>query len=331
MSDLNDHESEIPFISRQRPSFVLPQSGSPDLEDPLAEKAQIRVRFTDEKLAEIANGERPVLSGESKGGKWLAGQLTEMSRHGFLPQEPSAYYTLREHHKIMGHRPTSHYLIQEKDALLDAVGTAAFRCRIAGTGNALRSKGQIERLQDDASMIVALPGDLNSLQEMVALIDRKLNGQMIDQPLIIENPAHGNEEHFWDEILRSLKILDKNTRVGVEPLDRRAYVDLEALAHYYGIYVTEDRNDTIALVRHFDQSLPKNDNISVQAPSIPEGAIFFMVTGTMKKYDEISRMVAKSGSRIGLQDIFELLDIYVSPKELSGTYEGNVAKKSILH
>lgn len=323
---LNTNDNDIEFKSRQTPSNILPGEGHGDLVKPLAEKAKGRAEYSLAKLIEAGKGERPFLGGENKGGKWLAGQITDMSEKGFLLQEASNYFRTREHPKVLGQNPTAHSLIQEKQALLSDVGQVG-GLHIAGTDIALRSRGQIERLRDNARIVVALPGDLNSLQEMLALLIKKLDGEASNQLLIIENPSHEGEGHFWDEILRSVKILDKNLRVGTEPLDQRAYVDLKALAHHYGIYITEQRGDTISLVKTLDQKFPKKTDILQTQPIIPDDSIFFVATGTMKKYEELFRIFQEKGINARIRPIFELVDMYVSPKELSGTYEGNVAEK----
>ncbi len=321
----NNHSIE--FKARQQPSRILPGEGEKPLNNPLAKKARERARYSLDKVIEAARGDRPVLGGDNIGGKWLAVQIKDMSTRGFLLQESEAYFRTREHTKVLGQNPTGHFLVQEKQALLNELGNVT-GLRVAGTDIALRSKGQIERMQDNTRITVALPGDLNTLQEMLDLITKKLDGEARDQLLVIENPSYEGEGHFWDEILRSIKILDKNLRVGTDPMDQRAYVDLDALAHHHGIYITEQRSDTVALVRSLDERFPQKLSLPEASPVIPDGSILFVATGTMKKYEELARLFQENDVKARIRPIFELVDMYVSPKESSGTYEGNVAEKA---
>ena len=321
-----DNGENIKFFARQRPSSILPGQGDTKSMDPLAEKARDRTSYSLEKVKEAIAGERPVLGGENKGGKWLGGQIREMVDQGFLLEHEEAYFARPRPEKVMGYKPASHYLIQEKDALraelpeVDGV-------HVAGTGTALKRKGQAERQLNNARMVVALPGDLNALQEMLGIIERKFNGEVIDQPLIIENPAHGEGGNFWDEILRSLKILNVDNRQQ-DPMERRGYVDLKALAHHYGIYVTEERRDTIELAKTLDKNLPKKPALVSETETFPEGSIVFIATGTQKKEKELADIIKANHPHVRVYDIFHLVDTYVSPKELSGTYEGNDAEKA---
>jgi hypothetical protein len=52
-----------------------------------------------------------------------------------------------------------------------------------------------------------------------------------------------------------------------------------------------------------------------------------VATGTKKKYDEFKKICSANGISIDVREIFELVDTYASPKEVSATYEGNTAEK----
>lgn len=326
-----ENASVIQFAPNQRykigsGSVPLPDPANASSVRPLAGKALDRATYSLEKTAEAIAGERPLLGGESKGGKWLSAMFAMMSRLGYNMQDPHAYFTTKTHQIVLGYRPTSHFLVQERKDLEDEI-KGVTGVRVLGTGRALQSQGQLQRIQDDARISVALPGDMNTLEEMLELIERKMKGEMVNQPLIIENSAQGGDEYFWDEIFRSLKILQTDHDPSLDPRERRRYVDLEALAQHFGIYVTEDRLDTLGLVRELDKAIPKQDNDVNEQQVIKDGSIIFVATGTRKKHDELAAMFKEQGVNVQIRPVFELVDTYVSPKETSATYEGNVAEK----
>lgn len=317
---------KIEFKSRQVPSSILAGESLQHHADPFGEKARKRVEKTIKNIEKSAAGKRPALEGGTRGEEWLKEQILEMIDKGFLLQESDAYFANKVHKRVMGFNPSSHFLIQQKDALFKELGTDISGVRVVGTGIALKRKAQIENIRDDARINVVLPGDLNALKEMLEIIQTKFDGHNLRQPLVLENPQFGEGKHFYDEILRSIKVLENNLRIGTDPLDQRQYVDLEALAHHYGIYITEQRSETVDIVQKLDKRLPK---ISAEnkLPTVPDGSIVFVATGTMKKYEELSRIFKEQGINVEIRPIFDLVDIYVSADEESQTYEGNVAEK----
>jgi len=240
----------IEFKSQQDPSALSQGEGRADLPDPLGEKAHDRVDRYDKKLAEVIGGERPILSGEGKGDKFLEAQLATMSAEGMIPEESNAYYRKPQQERVLGYNPIPHQYVFDREGIYKRLARAGVNdVRVAGDSHQQlrRQRIPMEKQIDSATMTIAIPGDLYAAKEMVHIVREKLSGRMLDHPLIIENAVNAQNEGYWDGLLRGIKIFEKDQGLGVEENKRRKYVDFDALAHHYGIYVTEDRNSTLEL------------------------------------------------------------------------------------
>jgi predicted Rossmann-fold nucleotide-binding protein len=314
-------------MSRQDVSTLLPGKGGTSLEDPLSWKARERTAHYLEKTEHILQGKQPVLGDDRLSDRWLMSQLRVLSDNGYLGDEAGAYFQETPVERVLGHNPAFQRFIEDRHQLEEAlVAEDIPEVRIAGSSFTARTLNP-RRVIDSARMTIAIPGDFYTLREMLFLIDQKLQGELIEHPLIIENAELPSTPGFWTEVLRGIKILDKNANPGIDPQDRIAAVDYDALAHHYGIYVTRDRAETLSVASHLSPHLPPASEPLVTKPIVPEGAVFFVATATMKKYEELSRILKAQGVDVRIRPIFELVDTYVSPKELSHSYEGNVEEK----
>lgn len=189
-------------------------------------------------------------------------------------------------------------------------------------------------------MTIAPKGGITSLKTIMTIIDKKLAEHQAndglppdrqrhserDHVLIIENPKVESKNtvgHYWDELLRGIKIANFEDR---NP-NKREFVDFNALAQHYGIYITETREQTIALAKSLAPKLEKPAARVPTLPKVPDNSIIFVATGTDKKFRELERLYKTQGINVSIRSIYHLVDRYVSPKERSGTYEGNVAEK----
>jgi len=319
----------IEFKSQQDPSALSQGEGRADLPDPLGEKAHDRVDRYDKKLAEVIGGERPILSGEGKGDKFLEAQLATMSAEGMLPEESNAYYRKPQQERVLGYNPIPHQYVFDREGIYKRLARAGVNdVRVAGDSHQQlrRQRIPMEKQIDSATMTIAIPGDLYAAKEMVHIVREKLSGRMLDHPLIIENAVNAQNEGYWDGLLRGIKIFEKDQGLGVEENKRRKYVDFDALAHHYGIYVTEDRNSTLELAKKIDPKTKPLEQLNIRK-LVPDGSVLFVATGTMKKYHEIEKICRASGMDVRVRPIYELVDTFVGPQEVSRTYEGNVAEK----
>jgi len=317
------------YLPQQNPVFIKVGEGK-DGNKPLGTKAFARADYYPELHEKTMRGEQPYSGGEGNGGKWYNGQLITMEKAGFLPEEASIYTRTKEKERVLGFNPVACNYIFDREELKSSLHDAGInQVRIAGERINLLKKNQrlsMERQIDSANATIAIPGDLYAMQEMLYLFEQKMKGKMLNHPLIIENSVDAFDNGFWDELLRGLKIFDKNEAIGTPLHARRRYVDFKELAHHYGIYVSEDRDTTLKISAEVVPQQTPEENVKVK-PFIPEDSMLFVATGTMKKYQEIKDICRANGINIKIRSIFELVDTYVSPDEDRRTYEGNAAKK----
>lgn len=319
------NSSNIKFLAQQEPARNAPGIVT-DTHDPLARKAQERSSHYGAVAAKIAGGEQPLLGGQGYGDKWIKAQIEALWEHGFLTEEPSSYYRENTPNRTLGYNPIPHRYILEKQTLKRALLDRGI-AQVYVTGEEQSALGLGQKLPAPAHTTIAIPGGVDSLREMLQLLNQKINhGDQLRHPLIIENPVNAFGEGFWDEILRGIKILDHHADIHGEPTERRRFVDFKALAEHYGIYVTESRADTLSVAEAV--APPQKLHAAVkEKPLIPYGSVVFVATGTKKKYDEFRQICAAQGIRVDIREIYELVDTYVSPYETSRTYEGNTAEK----
>lgn len=321
---------EQKYKSQQKPVLNKAGEGSGDFPKIFGEKAEGRSAHYAKLNEQVMAGDRPVLGGSDRGDKWFAGQLGELAKSGFLPEEAGIYTRSKEKERILGYNSVSAKHIFDTADIKESLENQGVKyARVAGEKlNLLKKSSRVsmEKQVESANATIAIPGDLYAMQEMLHLFEQKLEGKLIDHPLIIENPVNDYNQGFWDELLRGLKIFNRDDRPEINFSDRRRYVDFEALAHDYGIYISENRKDTLKIAKAVVPQTTPHEEINVK-PFIPEGAVLFVATGTMRKYKEIEGICKANGMNVKVRSIFELLDTYVSPDEDRHTYEGNVAKK----
>jgi predicted Rossmann-fold nucleotide-binding protein len=321
---------EILYYPNQNPTYVKPGNGNGNSLPPLERKAEQRGERYAELVDEVLAGQRPVLGGRGLGDKWLESQIRVLAKEGYLPEEAGAYYRKESKDRVLGFNPVPYHYIADRESLKQELAQKHIKhVRIAGDKlELLKSRHRIgfEKQIDSANTTIALPGDLYAMKEILYLFNQKVHGKMKDHPLVIENPVDANDRGFWDQMLRGLKILNHNGMHSKDPVSHREYVDFEALAHHYGIYVTEDRESTLAVAKRVTPKAPPHEHITVKA-AIPDESVIFVATGTMKKYEEIKKICAANGLRVKVRSIYELVDTYVSPPEEGRTYEGNAAEK----
>lgn len=314
------------YIYRQghQESSTELRTTAPSGPPPLGEKAFERSHNYLEIVGEILDGHRPVLGGKNRGHKWIAAQIKDMVRQGYLPEDATAYYTEYRREPVLGYNPVPYSYAKDKEALEHALKARGLEyARVAGSGAAFQSHVTMQRQVDASSMCIAIPGALQSMQEILYIISKKLDGEkggLLNYPLIIENEPDAESRGYWDEMLRGIKILQ------TEP---RAYIDFGKLAEHYGIYITESREATLAVADSLSrqQALQKPTETLAIKPPIPPGSAIFVATGTDKKFRELERIFLAQGMDVKVRSIFELVDLYTPPKEESYSYEGNAAVK----
>ncbi len=311
-----------------------------------------RTTYYKEVTDEIVNGKKATVPMRGQGGKWYHEQISTMSKHGYIPQAPNVYVRTPDIHRVIGYNPTSHYLVQNKRDIKEALNPEIRDyIRIAGTGFANKSTILLREAKENSLLTIAPSGDLNTMKEMIDIIDAKIreNRRNLayphdqrryherDYPLVIENLKDGDANHYWDGLLRGIKILDYDDNIRENGHDRRNYVKLKDLAAIYGIYITESREQTLKLANTLGkESWTKSDEATrnrmekVQKqvlPIVPDNSIIYVATATRKKFDQLEEIYKKRGVNVRIRPIYELTDTYVGPEEDTKTYEGNVAKK----
>lgn len=322
---------DIPFYPGQDPSYVKQGAGKKQYVDPLGQKSEERTDHYLDRGRQITSGERPVMGGKMLGDKWYVEQIRTMIDTGMLPEHLEAYVQQPIVEYTMGINPIPYAYIEDREHLYNDLQKAKIKhIRVAGDRHALYRdfRGhEMEAQIDSANATVVIPGELHSMQEMYHIIDQKKAGRMLDHPLIIENPVDADNKGFWDQALRGIKIMDFEQTGPSDPHLRRQYVDLEALAHTYGIYISEDRDTTLKMARVLtDQKSTPSVKLNGK-PFIPPGSILFVATGTDKKYQEIAAICKAQGIQVDVRPIYELVGTYVGPIEDKHTYQGNVQVK----
>jgi len=317
-----------PVYERQRPPSELLQGSSvvpSPFNDSLLRKAMERVDETLELLRRIHTGNRPALdSGEGRGRKWVRAQIEMEAGRGYLPEHPTAYYKLTEKEPLIGYNPAPHLLIERAAHIEKALLKEQVRPRVLGTKRHL-SIQQLKPLQRISDVLIALPGDIKTDLELTEIIKRKLEGASLP-PLIIEN-----HDHSHDALLANFQLMEFN-QYAMNPNNRRTFLNADGLADHFGIYLTGSHEETIQLaVTLTNKRQAQASHIPMETVSfpnfIPEGATVFVATATRKKYKELSAIHSRQGLRINILPIDILVDSYLSPKEESGSYEGNAAEK----
>lgn len=321
---------------------------------PLGELAESRVAHYKRILNQIVSGTKATVNTRTNGGKWFSQQIDTMSKNGYIPQTPETYVSDPPVPHTIGHNPTSHYLVQNKFAIIDRLSPETRGdVRIAGTGFANKNTITLRNAKTKSLLTIVPSGDINTFQEAIDMIEAKLrehqrnykassyeiNHHERDYPLIIENLASKDGTHYWDDLLRGLKILDYNENQRENGKDKRQYVKLEDLAATYGIYVTESRAQTLKLAESLikqtkltqkEKGSPAGNNTrsnSPDLPIVPDNSVIYIATGTRKKFDILEEIYRRRGINVRIRPIYELTDAYVGPDEDQRTYEGNVAKK----
>jgi|GEM_PF-3327927 len=321
---------EIPFIPNQDPSFIKQGQGTGKYVNPLGQKSDERTDHYLLRSDQIAGGDQPIMGGKDLGDKWYKEQLRDLITAGLLPEHLKAYVREPELHYLMGLNPVPQKYTEDRDSLYkDLKDRDVKNVRIAGDRHALYRdfRGHdMEAQIDSSSATVVIPGELLTLKEMCQIIDQKLAGKMLDHPLIIENVVDAVNKGLLDQSLRGIKILNFEEGDKSEPHLKRQYVDLNALAHDYGIYISEDRDTTLKMAK--DLTPAKTPPVKLNdKPFIPNGSILFVATGTQKKYDEIAAVCRAQGIQVDVRPIYELVGTYVGPIEDKRTYQGNVQVK----
>ena len=323
-------EKNEKYKANQQPVFTKAGDGDKAFTPIFGEKAVARSAHYANLVGQIMAGDRPILGGGNMGDKWFGGQLDVLADKGFLPEEAGIYTRTKEKERVLGYNSVSAKHIFDGVEIKKSLEKQNIKyTRIAGEKlNLLKKNNRInmERQVDSANATIAIPGDLYAMQEMLYLFEQKLAGKMLKHPLIIENPVNDYNQGFWDELLRGLKVYNRNDSSDTPFSQRRKYVNFEALANDYGIYISENRADTLKIAKSIVSQTKPHEEITAK-PFIPDGAILFVATGTMKKYHEIEGICKANGINVKVRSIFELLDTYVSPDEDRRTYEGNAAKK----
>ena len=258
-------------------------------------------------------------SGDAIGAKWLRGQVGVEISEGSLLGAPQDYYTLPAKNAIMTGNPAPAQLLLAAKEIEENLSKLGVITRILGTKRYLPLP-QVKGLQRNSDVMIAVPGDLQADKELIEIIRRKFEGAN-SQPLIIEN-----SRQLYDSLLSNLQILEYKDKGKL-----RTFIDLEKLAKYYGIYITEERSDTLRIateIYNLQKKIGINKGDKVEPdPLIPDGATIFVATGTRKKYDELREMYEKQGLRVNILPIDMLVDGYISAKEESNSYQGNAAEK----
>jgi len=280
-------------------------------------KIRTRLDVTAKTLKEMINGGRPDLtSGEDAGKKWLRAQLEETSEAGLLTEPPNKYYTIKELVSIMGYNPAPYPLFEAAEKIEEGLAESNISTRILGTKRHLPAN-EIRKLQKKSDLMIAVPADLKAIAELIEVMKQKFENK-ISKPLIIENT-----NNILDPILADLQLLEYDNSK-VDESERRKFVDSQKLAESYGIYITKDNKQTIEVSKQLIKA--KEASQIENKPFIPDNAIMFVATGTRKKFKEIKHIQERFGVKTSILPIDMLLE-YISPKETSNSYEGNVAEK----
>ncbi len=319
---------EIPFYANQKPSLAAFGEVSDTAIDPFGEKATYRTHHFLERTGQILNGERPIMGGNGDGDKWLKQQIQTMIDSGMLPEHIGAYVRQPAMNYVLGQNPVASLYIDDREELKDKLAAHEVpNTRVAGDRATLFKHfhgNDLESQVESANTTIAIPGEINAMREILHLIQQKLQGHMLDHPLIIENPVDGDGKGFWDQMLRGIKLMDFDQ--DAEPHEKRKYVDLEVLGGKYGIHISEDRATTLTMAKKFASTKTPVTKLSNE-PFIPDGSVLFVATGTQKKYDEIAAICKAQGIQVDVRPIYELVGTYVGPVEDKRTYEGNVKVK----
>jgi predicted Rossmann-fold nucleotide-binding protein/inosine/xanthosine triphosphate pyrophosphatase family protein len=321
---------------------VLPGQGTSSEVDPLGgPKAEDRIFYYQGLMDEVVKGKRPVVGNQNKGGKWFRDQLREMTK-GFLPEDVGAYISVPVVDRLIKYNPSSQQLIESKrDILEDLERSGVKDVRIAGTSFLHTEKFSLPKLVQSHRMTIVPKGDMNTLKEAIELLAAKMeehkeNAKLPadrqqhfyrNHPLVIENPEVSPTAHYWDPLLRGVKILNYDDTKKGGKIEQREFVDFKALASQYGIYITDTREETLALTKTLAKKLPDPERKIAQKPLVPDGSIIYLATGTQKKFHELEQIYKAQGVNVRIRSIHELVDIYVSPDENFKTYEGNAAGK----
>lgn len=308
-----------------KPLLQTPQTAeSSPFTAALLSKAVGRAKEAESTLKAMMKGERPPLgSGGGRGAKWLRKRVEVASGDGSLPQPPTAYYTLPHSNSQIGYNPAPYALLEGAQEVEELLSKHNVTVRMIGTRRHL-PESQIKSLQRNSDVLIALPGDLKADYELTEVIRRKLEGARL-APLIIEN--NGN---LLDPVLANIQLLEYRNRAA-NPDERRAFVNFDKLARSYGIYITHDRTETLELAENLNKAQLKQGEAKREPyetkPLIPDGATIFVATATRKKYRELTEIYELQGLKVNILPIDLLVDGYISPKEESGSYEGNAAEK----
>lgn len=321
---------------------------------PLGELAETRISHYKQIAAQIISGTKAIVNTRTNGGKWFSQQINTMSKYGYIPQSGETYISDPPVKHTLGYNPTSHYLVQNKFEIKNALSPGLKNdVRIAGTGFANKNSILFHNAREKSLLTIAPSGDMNTLRETIDTIESKLREHQRnyktssyeishrerDYPLIIENLPSKDGNHYWDDLLRGLKILDYDDNDRADGRDKRKYVNLNDLAAVYGIYVTDSREQTLKLaeslgkqqkVAQAAKASPKSTRTRPRAqemPIVPDNSVIYLATGSRKKFDILEDIYRRRGINVRMRPIYELTDAYVGPEEDQKTYEGNVAKK----
>ncbi len=302
------------------PSTLLPGEGAAESSRPLQRKSVERTQNILDKTLEILKGNRAQLEGKGLGERWLSLQIEHMCEKGVLSAPFDAYVERPEKRKVIGLNPSSHIVSQACIYLEDRLPKEwTPQIHTCGSKIALREDYEIDRIHRSSRLVYAPPGDLNSLYDMMKLVNEKLHGRLLNKPLIIENT-----DNYWTNLLTGFKAVYKNYR-GTP--DSPKYVNFDDFAHHHGIYITETKDKSISLINSlFPRTKPPVESPPLKT-MLPKDAVIFVATGTKKKFTELENIFLAQGYKVRLLPIDALVNEYISPDETSGTYEGNAKEK----
>lgn len=308
------------FAGQVSPSTLSPGEGKPESPRPLRQKSVKRTEDILEQALKILSGEKVELEGKGLGQRWLSLQIDHMCEKGVLTAPFDAYVTRPEKKKVIGFNPSYYKLSEGSKYLADRLDKEwAPYIHTCGTKVSLRQDFEIDRIHRASRIMYAPPGDLNSLYDMMKLVNEKLHGRLLNKPLIIEN-----SDNYWTNLMTGFKAVYKY--YNGKP-DSPKYVNFDDFAHHHGIYVTETKDRSLSLIKTLYPKTKKPiDSMPVNS-ILPKDAVIFVATGTKKKYTELENIFLAQGYKVRLLPIDALVTEYVSPDEVSGTYEGNAKEK----
>jgi predicted Rossmann-fold nucleotide-binding protein len=300
------------------------------------EDAAIQLQHQIKLVRAIKQDRKPIIYAASPAGRTLAAQIQRLWERGMLADMPSAYYSFADNeqaatdissdmHEKFGFNPVPanflYRIASRQETLTDEVEGVLF----AGMTPPFTPAGaEREAWIRHASVVIALPGDLEAYEDLAWLLREKIRGRLHHVPLIIENSrkSYEPEEGYWGQVLQTAFGLE---HVTTALLQEPEYADaLAKMGVFISAYWDQTRQFAIRLGAEHPAEMP---DVALENATVADGTVIFLATRTKRKLEDIRAIYHTNHLHVDVRMIDDLVDPFVSPDEKSGTYEGNTYEK----